>query len=191
MIKLWAIWGDDHDHDSGSDWVVGVYAVEADADADCAVLEAILKKYRAAAQRPNARVDDEEFRRLITRIDPNGGCDLDNVSYAVGVLVDNNVRMAPIGPEPEEETIAFHKAKNAEIRAKLTEDARIDLLAFYRDKPFRGMMVDGDVSKDRSDGINILIQNKLLLFPTRSNPYALTALGKTIAAEVVKENKAV
>lgn len=187
MTKFWAIWGDDHDYDSGSDWIAGVYATEEAAQTDCDVLEGIIKKYRAAAKRPNARVDDEEYRRLLTRIDANGGGDLDNVSYTVGILVDNDVRMAAIGPEPEEVTEAIHAAKRAAIKAKLTVEARIDLLRFYRGKPFRGMMVDDVVSKERQEGIHVLTENKLLLWPTRTNPYALTALGKAVAAEVAKE----
>jgi len=187
MTKLWAIWGSDHDYDSGCDWIAGVYASEEAAQADCDVLDAILKKYNAAAKRPNARVDDEEYRRLITRIDPNGGGDLCNVSYAVSILVDNDIRTMPIGAEPEEVTAAFWAAKREAIKALLTEDARVDLLRFYRGKPFRGMMVDDVVSPERQTGIHILTQNKLLLWPTRTNPYALTALGKAVAAEIVKE----
>jgi hypothetical protein len=195
MTKLWAIWGDDRDYDSGSEWIAGIYASEEDALADVVVLNDLVTQYKTMLQktlRDSIQIsqifDVEEHLRKIRRIDENGGgCDLCEVHYTVAILVDNNIRSDAIGDEPKEETEKHLAAKVADIKSKLTEEARVDLMNFYNDQPFRGMGINGVLIPERQEGIQILEKEKLIVITYKNKkeyPYKITKLGKTVAASI-------
>jgi hypothetical protein len=192
MEKLWAIWGADHDYDSGDSWIAGIYANEDDAIIDCEVLNKVVAQFKRNPPGTSTEhtLRDQEFSRIMTRIDDAGGGDISCLVYCVSPLVDNNVRTSAIGPETEFELRMAQETIYEEIKSQLTEHRKKMLLEFFKDIPYRGIVDENHrIVPELQDALDFLLMTRLIAhsyssYPYDKPPFEITSLGKAVAKEL-------